>query len=99
MIESRPTLVPRTVTLLFCPDWDIYPQLDLEFTMSNIEYILVTHLQMYKKHLFPKFSTSCRGLKRYGKNMFRLRIGNRVLLKRPLKTLTCLTKQFMDTNV
>ena len=39
--------------------------------MSNIVYILVTDLQMYKKYLFPKFSTSCRGLKRYGKKMFR----------------------------
>ena len=47
MIES--TLVPWTVTLPFYPDRDIYPQFDLEFTMSNIVYILVTHLCMYKK--------------------------------------------------
>ena len=31
--------------------------------------------------------------------MFRLTIGNRVRLKRPLITLTSMTKQFMDTNV
>ena len=47
MIESA--LVPWTVTLPFYSDRDIYPQFDLEITMSNILYILVTHLCMYKK--------------------------------------------------
>ena len=47
MIES--TLVPWTVTLLFYSDREIYPQFNLEFTTSNIVYILVTHLGMYKK--------------------------------------------------
>ena len=50
MIESRPTLVPWIVTLLFYPDRDIYPQFDLEFTMIDTVYILVTHLCMYRKN-------------------------------------------------
>ena len=48
MIES--TLVPWTETLPFYPDQDIHPKFDLEFTVSNVVYILVTHLCMYKKY-------------------------------------------------
>ena len=50
MIES--TLVLWTETLPFYPAQDIHPQFDLKFTMSNIVYILVTHLCMCKK-CFP----------------------------------------------
>ena len=64
--------------------------------MNSIIYIFVTHLCRYKKI----FSWVSYILQRAVTGMEKqVRVEYRVQAKRPLKTLTSLTKQFIDTNV
>ena len=90
------TLVPWTVMLPSYPNREIWSPSVLSLPwITSCTFLLPTCACI--KRFFPEFPTSCRGLHWIRKNKFGLNIGYRVQLKHPLRTLTSLSKQFIDT--